>query len=82
MSRSRKKHPIVKDCISGGKKEANRKVRRTLNVPNGKAYRKVYDSWNISDWRFYRNPKPHYRTNFNGEIIKIDPEPEWRVRMK
>jgi len=32
-----------------GKKEANRKVRRTKNIPDGKAYRKIFCSYDIHD---------------------------------
>lgn len=52
MSRSYKKTPVVKDHESGkwGKNQANRKVRRCKNViANGKAYRKVYNPWDIHD---------------------------------
>jgi hypothetical protein len=53
MSRSYKKHNIVKDpSAKGMKKYANKKVRRTKNVPNGKAYKKVFESWNISDYQW------------------------------
>jgi hypothetical protein len=82
MSRSRKKHPIVKDRNPGSKRIANRKVRRIPDVPNGKAYRKVYCSWNICDWRFRWNPEPVYWINSKGEMEKIDPTPQWRFRMK
>jgi hypothetical protein len=81
MSRSRKKHPIIKDHNKGMKRIANHKVRRTLDVPNGKAYRKIFGSYDICDWRFWWNPKPRY-SSWGGKIVKIDPEPEWRVRMK
>jgi hypothetical protein len=64
------------------KRIANRIVRRTLDVPSGKAYRKVFESWDISDWKFRWDPEPRYRTDYNGGIVKIDPDPEWRVRMK
>lgn len=53
MSRSYKKHPRVKDKNSKGmKRYANKKVRRTKDIPNGKAYRKVFESWNISDYQW------------------------------
>ena len=53
MSRSYKKHPRVKDSASRYmKKYANKKVRRTKNIPNGKAYKKVFESWEISDWNW------------------------------
>lgn len=54
MSRSFKKTPIVKDRRVGGKKFANHKVRRSEDVPNGKAYRKFYNSYDISDFKFRR----------------------------
>lgn len=45
MSRSYKKHPIVKDNKNGRKfekRQANKKVRRTTDIPDGRTYRKVY----------------------------------------
>lgn len=53
MSRSFKKTPIVKDGHSGkpGKRLANRKVRRFKGrIPNGRWYRKLYESWDIHDY--------------------------------
>ena len=52
MSRSYKKFPIVKDksCSKHGKRFANKKVRHTQDIPNGKAYKKVYETWNICDY--------------------------------
>lgn len=53
MSRSYKKHPFVKDPANKFmKRYANKKVRRTPNIPNGKAYKKVFESWEISDWNW------------------------------
>lgn len=52
MSRSYKKTPVIKDGHSGkvAKSYANRKVRHYKNVlANGKAYRKVYESYDIHD---------------------------------
>lgn len=56
MSRSYKKTPIVKDGHSGrfGKTFANRKVRRCKEpIANGKAYRKVFNPWDIHDYVDY-----------------------------
>jgi hypothetical protein len=56
MSRSYKKH-LWESCGEGSsyrrfiKNYANRVVRRTQDVPNGKAYRKYFESWNISDYK-------------------------------
>ncbi len=53
MSRSYKKHNRVKDPANKGmKRYANKKVRHTKNVPNGKAYKKLFESWDISDWNW------------------------------
>ena len=57
MSRSYKKHPYVKDGGPTGvrfaKREANKKVRRTANIPNGKSYRRVSEPWDIHDYVNY-----------------------------
>lgn len=49
MSRSYKKYPFVKDRDSAkwGKRYCNKKVRRTKDVPNGKAYRKLTEPWDF-----------------------------------
>ena len=53
MSRSYKKHPFVKDPANKGMKRcANKKVRHTKDIPNGKAYKKVFESWEISDYEW------------------------------
>lgn len=55
MSRSMKKTPVCKEYGSRwSKRQASKAVRRyTEDIPFGKCYRKIYCSWNISDWRFY-----------------------------
>lgn len=57
MSRSYKKYPVVNDSqpksTKARKKIANRKVRNTDDVPNGKAYKKVSESWNIRDFAWF-----------------------------
>ncbi|QUH21925.1 hypothetical protein [Alkaliphilus sp. B6464] len=58
MSRSFKRTPVMKTGAQGSRKfskrESNKKVRRYNNViTNGKAYRKLYNSWNIYDYIFY-----------------------------
>jgi len=55
MSRSRKKAPWIVDKKSKlAKRQANKRVRRTKNIANGKSFKKVYESWDICDykWRF------------------------------
>ena len=56
MSRSRKKFPMVKDngrSKTWQKRQANKKVRNTEDIEDGKAYKKEYNSWNICDWKWY-----------------------------
>lgn len=61
MARSYRKPFVTQGYGSQGRKwsknQANRRVRRSQDVPSGKAYRKFYDSWNIVDWIF-EIPKP------------------------
>ena len=52
MSRSRKKRSVYKDKTKGMKQIANRKVRNSENIPNGSAYKKYFDSYDISDYWF------------------------------
>lgn len=61
LSRSYKKTPVVKDgCNKAGlrkyqKRQAYKKERKTKNLGNkSNNYRKVFDSWNICDYRFYK----------------------------
>lgn len=59
MSRSIRHFPMVSDQQSGGKRvrdakrSANRAVRVSEDVPNGKAYRKYSCSWDIVDYKCY-----------------------------
>jgi phosphatidylserine/phosphatidylglycerophosphate/cardiolipin synthase-like enzyme len=34
------------------KRFANKRVRHTKDIPSGKAYKKVFESYDISDWYF------------------------------
>ena len=56
MSRSRKKYPFCKceKSCKKGKKIANHKIRNLSKmneeIPNGKAYKKFFCSWDICDY--------------------------------
>ncbi len=52
MSRSYKKVGGYKDSCKGMKRFANKKVRHTKNIPSGKAYKKLFCSYSISDYSF------------------------------
>lgn len=62
MSRSYKKHPFCKDRDSGkwGKRHCNKVVRKSNEVPNGKAYRKLVEPWDyIYDYSFSQTWKEY-----------------------
>ena len=73
MSRSYKKTPVIKDSsckgssFKSGKQIANRAVRNHQDVPSGGSYKKVYCSWNISDWRFMQTESELRRLWDNGD---------------
>lgn len=80
MSRSFKKHPFCKDWNRRkrvGKQLANRKVRaqlkRGIDIPNGKAYRKVYETWDIVDYHFYETKKEVIK-DFETRKFRYDPD--------
>lgn len=53
MSRSYKKVPCCKDYNRGMKKCANRYLRRNyLDIPSGRAYKKLFCSYDICDYKF------------------------------
>lgn len=49
MSRSYRKTPISRGNNRREKVLANRRVRHSVEVPNGKQYRKFYNSYDITD---------------------------------
>ena len=56
MSRSFRK-PILTDGYKGNKRkqfeknQANKRVRKSKDIPNGKEYKKIYNSWDICDFK-------------------------------
>jgi len=53
MSRSYK-YPVFKDHGNREvKRQANKVVRKYLDIIGGKFYRKLFDPWNICDWKWY-----------------------------
>lgn len=52
MARSRRHTPGFCDKTKGMKKFANKTVRHTKDVPNGMAYKKLFCSYDICDWKF------------------------------
>jgi hypothetical protein len=55
MSRSYKKIPMTTDhgkYTYIDKRMANKKVRHTKDIPDGGAFKKVFCSYDICDWKF------------------------------
>jgi hypothetical protein len=66
------------------KNYANRRVRRKavdFEIADGNSYRRMYDQWDICDWRFRYDPRPRYYS-WGGELRVSTPEPEWKIRSK
>ena len=54
MSRSYKKHTCFKYNIKREKRAANKRVRKnSLGIPSGNAYKKIYQQYDICDYRLY-----------------------------
>ena len=64
------------------KNYANRRIRRKREeIPDGKAYRKFTDTWDICDFRHQYDPNP-YVYSFFGKLVESEPEPLWKARRK
>jgi hypothetical protein len=85
MSRSYRKPWYTQGYGTSGRRwqkwYANKVVRNASDVPDGKAYRKYYESWNICDCRWVWDPWTHYYFS-RGKIEAIEPEPLYRIRSK
>lgn len=64
MSRSYRKNPVKKLSSKWHKRYANKVVRRSglCAIASGKSYRRRYNSWNISDyrWEFFKPQDKKY----------------------
>jgi hypothetical protein len=65
VSRSYKRNPVVKDDKRNKRryKRMASKAARRKSLCNGCAYKRVYDSWNINDYKYslWRLMRKHYR---------------------
>lgn len=77
MSRSFKRVPCCKDYSRGMKKCANRYLRRNhLHIPSGGAYKKLFCSYHICDYRFLESFCSYRKKwmNYNQNIKESDQE--------
>lgn len=71
MSRSYRK-PWYKDRNPFMKRYANSVIRKTKNVPDGGAYRKMTDQYSICDYRFSAWPKSRYARNVEDQARYLE----------
>ena len=61
MSRSYSRFAVVTDYgrnhTPWAKRQASKKVRRTCGIDDGGSYIRVYESWDIRDFRFFYSEK-------------------------
>lgn len=63
MSRSYRKNEIVKDRNKNEKRFANKKIRRSTDIPNGKKYKKFYPQYDICDWIVHCSYEDYLKSN-------------------
>ena len=82
MSWSCKKTPVSKGRCKNSrwaKHAANKRVRRAKTLwGKSKAFRKISETWDICDWKFYRerpwNPNREEKINGKNAITENNPE--------
>ena len=61
MGKSWQRHKCLSDYgrtwTPYSKKKASKKARRVTDLPNGAAYKRVYNSWDIFDYKFTQSPE-------------------------
>lgn len=82
MSRSYKKHPIIKERNRHTKlikRQASKKVRKIAknikaNIKDGNFYKKIFDSWIVRDFSLslYKRKVYIIGINFNTEKKQVD----------
>jgi hypothetical protein len=61
------------------KRYANKRIRKSCGVPNGKAYVKFYDSYLICDYKFLWNPRPRCVWISGVKTWYGPSDPMWKV---
>ena len=76
MSRSYSRYAVVTDYgrrhTRWAKRQASKKVRRTCGIDDGGAYKKIYESWDIRDYRFFHSAKELARRELSfAELYRL-----------
>jgi len=61
------------------KRYANKVVRKATNFPEHMGYKRVFNSWDIVDWKYYEDWKLHW-CNYTQEWY--EPTPKWKCIRK
>jgi hypothetical protein len=65
------------------KRLANRTVRKSVEIQDGNWYRKVFEPWEICDYKMRWSPWPYVYFSWRENCLKWeDPTPEWKARRK
>lgn len=84
MGKSYKKSPVCKDNEGNRRKMkrlANKKVRKSKDVINGKSYKKEFCSYDIVDYRSYKTYGKFKKSrNFSGRELTRDDWERWYKR--
>ena len=75
MSRSRRKHPIYKYKISGGKRLAARAFRRfkgDISPTSRQFFRRIYDSYNVWDYRWLMDTHLKDKERFKQIVQELE----------
>ncbi len=83
MSRSYRKFPCFTSDGQAHKKfakqQANKKVRKTTIISNGKQYRKVFNSWNIVDYKWVCYTNEEIINFLSSEVFNFKP---WELKSR
>lgn len=81
MSRSYRKFPMRKFNRSGMKKVANRRVRRYKGeIADGKDYKKVFNSWDISDYCWFKTKEDAINEWYKDQYDIINNVNSWKSK--
>ncbi len=81
MSRSYRKFPMRKFNRSGMKTIASRKVRRYKGeIQNGNSYKKIFNSWDISDFCWYQTKEEAIMEWYKDQYDIINNVNSWKSK--
>lgn len=83
MGKSYKKMPILKDPYDKKwvKRQASKSIRRyKLTISNRGAYKKIFDSWDINDYIFYKPWNVRTEKEYQEDGVSKSDWAKWYLR--